>query len=459
VGSEEPQTFTSLARAQAEQAVVLNWAKETAIPLSTLSPNGNLSDLAAFGAAIKEVKVLALGEGVHGAAEPLNFRNRLLQYLVQDMGFTAIACETGIVEGRTIHDFVAGGDGDPSTVMREGFSWTFDQLPQNRALVDWLRIHNAATGPCRHVNFYGYDVPGSPGEPRARRGMETGLSEAIQFLYGADVAAARLYGTRLSSLLPYIRLDPLHETAGPSYEKLVQADRDVLTAAISDLISLLERREITYTASNNKSEYEWAYRAAIGARQLDSWLRQFPLDWCPCGDPSQFTAEQAEVISNASDVRDRAQADNLRWIIDREGPEGKVLVFGHNQHICAAPFLSVFTGLREHTGMGTYLRRCLGPGFAAIGNVIGSGVTDADSGRLQLAASADSLDGLASQVDSQYYLLNLQDGPSRVSSWLQKRHAVGHGPWKFHAQIKSAFDLLVYMDVVTPAYASAESHD
>jgi len=50
-----------------------------------------------------------LSEGVHGAAEPLEFRNRVLQYLVEAKAFTAIAIESGIVESRTVHDYVRGG--------------------------------------------------------------------------------------------------------------------------------------------------------------------------------------------------------------------------------------------------------------------------------------------------------------------------------------------------------------
>jgi erythromycin esterase-like protein len=248
---------------------------------------------------IGNATVVALGEGIHLGTEPLEFRNRVLQYLVEKKGFTAIAIESGIVEGRGVHDYVRGSPGDLATVLAQGISWTFDRLPQNEALVRWLREYNADPRHTRKVNFYGFDVPGSPGNPKANRGMDTALVEVLKYLARVDNAAAAAFHARLDSFWPNIRVGFRRSPdAPPGYERLSQAERDALTAAIGDLIILLERREAQYTAASTGSDYEWAYRAAIGARQVDGWLRQIPLRWQPSSELPRFLAV-------ATDVRDR----------------------------------------------------------------------------------------------------------------------------------------------------------
>jgi len=62
-----------------------------------------------LGSLIGDASIVALSEAVHGVAEPLRFRNGLLEYLAWEKGFSAIAIESGVLEGRTIDDYVQGG--------------------------------------------------------------------------------------------------------------------------------------------------------------------------------------------------------------------------------------------------------------------------------------------------------------------------------------------------------------
>src|SRR5688572_7394080 len=91
----------------------IKWARASRVPLVTVKTGDTFDDLTAVGRMIGNATVVALSEGVHGGKEPLEFRNRLFQYLVQEKGFTAIAIEaSGIVEGRCLHDYVRSGAGD-----------------------------------------------------------------------------------------------------------------------------------------------------------------------------------------------------------------------------------------------------------------------------------------------------------------------------------------------------------
>ena len=163
----------AVTQARADRVSFLRWAKESVTPLSIVSRGPHWEGFAPLGKMIGNATVVALSEAVHGAAEPLEFRNRMIEYLVEEKGFTAIAIESGIVESRIVHEYVLGGPGDLSAVLAEGISWTMDQLLQNHALVRWLRRYNADVRLARKVNFYGFDVPGSPGNPTPNRGMDS----------------------------------------------------------------------------------------------------------------------------------------------------------------------------------------------------------------------------------------------------------------------------------------------
>ncbi len=100
----------------------LGWAKQAAIPVCDVAAEYGFEDVDTLGDMIGDATVVGLSEAVHGGAEPLKFRNRLFEYLVQEKGFTAIALESGIVEGRTVHDYVQAGTGSLAVSVAEGIS-------------------------------------------------------------------------------------------------------------------------------------------------------------------------------------------------------------------------------------------------------------------------------------------------------------------------------------------------
>ena len=434
------------------------WAQASLVALSTVEAGRPWDDLGRLGEMIEGATIVALGEGVHYAAEPLLFRNRLVQYLVQEKGFTAVAIESGIVESQVLHEYVRGGPGEVEAVLAQGIGWTFDRLPQNRALLEWLHAHNASARHSRKVNLYGFDVSGSPGNARARRGVDTALVEALRYLASVDREAALPLQAHLDPILPNLRFDPHRSPDAAGYDRLAQAERDALTAGIAELIGLIERREAQYIATSGVHAYRWGQRAAIGARQVDSWLRQIPRDWRPSSAPLRLPNDNAQFLLTAEELRDRAQADNLEWIVQQEGPSGKILVFGHRYHISAAPVKRDYGDGREshHQAAGTYLRRRLGTRLVTIGNLIGHGKFGGLDYTLELArAPADSIDGIGSRVGAPMFLLDLRTAPAAAAEWLdcerRREHSFAHGRQVFQLSVGKAFDILFYIDTITPA--------
>jgi erythromycin esterase len=434
---------------------MLEWARSSLAPLATVKSEPPWSELGPLDSMIGNAAVVALSEGAHGAAQPLEFRNTLLRYLVQKHGFTAVAIESGVVEARVVHDYVCGASGELTSVLARGINWTHDQLPQNRALVRWLREYNEAPERTRKVKFYGFDMPGCPTSSREHFGHDTALNVALRFLDAVDPTAYSVFAARLAPFMSRGQFHPLKVLPKSCYGLMSQPERDTLTAAIADLLTWFERHEGKYASLASADEYDWAYRAAVGVRQIDNWLRQVPPGWSPAKAHAGTVGEWPHFLSVGTDVRDRAQVDNIEWIVRREGEAGRVLVFASRFHLSAAPIrMSRYPDGKPswQAVAGTYLRRRFGNELLTIGNLIGKGEVACGSYAEDLGtAPAQSLDGLASEVGQQLFLLDLRRAPEDVSRWLDGEHQLVAGAQALALNAREAFDILFYIDEVTPA--------
>jgi erythromycin esterase len=426
--------------------LLLEWARASLVPLGT--------DLGALGSMIGDARVVALSEGTHTGVEPLEFRNRLFRYLVEEKGFTAIAIESGLIESRAIHDYVRGLPGDLDVLAANNLSWGFDRLPQNRALIAWLRSYNSDPRHARTVNFYGFDMSGNPTSARAHWSQEAVLQEVFDFLSGVDAIAARVFRSRLEPLIPSTRFHCREPLADPCYGNLSQSQRDALTGAIADLIIWLERHEAKYTAASSQSAYAWAHQSAIAARQTDNFLRQHPVGFMTTAEERFADDELPAFISDASDVRDRVQADNLDWIAKQEGAAGKILVFAARYHLSAASVKVSWDPHRQEFAQevaGTYLRRRFDDQLVTIGNLIGQKEIRLGTQSTWVQAPEHSLDGMARELGNPLFVLDLRQAPPPVRRLLEQEYELAAGSQRLKVPVGRAFDILFYVDTVKPA--------
>ena len=140
------------------------WANANAIPASLASDRADVVDVASLSALVGNARVVAIGEPMHGAHEPLLIRNSLIRLLITRFGFTAVALESGFTESRALARFVAGeAVGDASRVVNSGMTWAFGEYDENRELIEWIRSYNADPSHTRKVRLYGMDVTGGNG--------------------------------------------------------------------------------------------------------------------------------------------------------------------------------------------------------------------------------------------------------------------------------------------------------
>src|SRR5579872_1464147 len=105
----EPQ---SVCQEQAPEAFT-KWVRQAAVPLDTGGRSTRDRDLEVLKHAAKSARIVALGEAARRVEEFYQLRSRLLRFLVEQMGFTAFAMESGFAEGIKINDYLLGRTGEP----------------------------------------------------------------------------------------------------------------------------------------------------------------------------------------------------------------------------------------------------------------------------------------------------------------------------------------------------------
>lgn len=426
--------FTCAGRvaAQASSDPFVRWAKAHAVPLRTVEAGGDNGDLRPLVAMVGTARVVAMGEAAHGAHEPLALRNRIFKFLVERMGFTAIAIESGITESQRVQSFVLGDAGIARDVVHDNLTWGFGELAENVALVQWMRDYNADPSHRRKIRFYGVDL--SAGEGGAFGRARIAVDGAVSYLARTDTASAR---QARAALEPY--LDRFSSTGYPT---ISPAERDRLSAAIAELVAQLERGRARYVAATSEDDYEWALHNAEVAVQLDAFFRVVPLS--PVG------GGLAPTFYRAMNVRDSAMAVNLEWVLEREGPSGRVMVFAHDAHVMngnlTGPLWKSFA--EAPTQMGARLRQSLGRQLFTVATSSAHNASDLPKATLDSAG----IDAALERVGLPLFVLDLRDvrrSPAAFA-WLAERHTLRIN-FDTYADVRadSAFDALIFVDTLT----------
>lgn len=441
---------------EAPEARFIQWARAAQVPVSFDERGVDTDDLETLLDWIGDARVVALSDFAHMGAEPTRFRNRLFRFLVEEAGFAAIAVESGHLEGRAAQAYVAGGPESLESVVANTFSYGFHADPMNADLLAWMRNRNAdreADGVA--VRFYGFDASG---RANPRDGLAFPVRAALDFLDVVDPAQAADLRGRLSEFLPLLKEG---DFMGGPFVDLPAEDLDRMTAAIADLVSVIEQGEGPYTEARGPVEYRWASRAAVGARDADALVR----------DAVHDIVEDTLFSAPADQVRERIMSDNLRWILDQEEPRGRVLVYASINHISAGSLRLGYSadvarrfaavGLRESVSptvypAGSSLRRRFDDDYLVIGVVVGDGIRSGCGGRYIEVPPAPI--GTFAEIarrasDGTSYMLDLRRAPEDVAKWLADVHRLDDGAPHVLVAPAAAMDLLLYVPMVGPACA------
>ena len=369
---------------------------------------------------------------MHGAHEPMAFRNRLFRFLVEQGGFTAVALETGFTEASSADSFVRGAPGEPQSVLPNGLG----RFRENRELIEWMRDYNAAAAAAGHhrIRYYGLDLTLGGGVGGPRRAIEY----ALAYLSRAGAAEA----VRIRSSLG----DSLPPSDNRTFGMLSQPALTALDDTIPKIAKAMANNRRSLIAHTSVEEYGWALHNLEVARQLSKCFH--------LTTPKSF--KEIQYSAPVMACRDRSMADNVQWIVGNEGPKGRVLVFAHNGHVMnAKEETRRMASVRDKPlQMGFHLRRAFGKRLL----IIAMSSAAVSAGLPTPHPAEEGIDDALARVGLPRMFLDLRmarQDPAALA-WLSRKHPM-FGETNALITPSTAVDVFVFVDRLTPANQSSDS--
>jgi erythromycin esterase len=408
---------------------VIAWLKANALPLATAEPGSGFSDLEPFRAMIGDARIVSMGEATHGTREFFQLKHRLIEYCVSELGFTVIGFEAEYGTTLAVNDYVLHGKGNAVDVVAGMGFWTWN-TEEVVALVEWVRAWNASHD--RKVKFYGFDMQGS-------------AASGLHLLAYLKRVAPEL------AVESELRLAPLvSSSTSEDFVSMPKAVQEQVFAQIAAVLAAFAAQRERWISQSSELEWRLVRQSAIA---MEQFARSNLMD---IGITSMIKWQEH---------RDQSMADNVRALLDAEGPDARALLWAHNGHVQRAP-LRIFRRLFKMTRMGNVLHAAFGPQMVVVGFSFNQGRFLAKSridGAFKLGpipvgpAPAGYLDAALALTGIPLFALDLRrvppDGP--VAKWMAKKplqRSVGAAVLgdadneADAADPRSNFDVLVFVD-------------
>jgi erythromycin esterase len=405
---------------------VKSWITQSAIPLKTVNPQGPLDDLQPLRQIVGNASIVGLGEATHGAHEFFTMKHRLLEFLVEKMGFTMFSLEGSWSAGEQMNRYVLTGQGDAGAALQQ-FHFSIWNTQEMLALVKWVRAYNADPRHMQKVYFTGFDCQVIEAVT---------FDQVTQYLKTVDPQSV----ARVASLYQVIPLDPASYTLPLSLKQ-----QYALNAR--QVYELLKQHEMEYEAHLSIQAFAQTLQEARVIVQYTQLLITYNLN-----DPQSMARYDQE--------RDAFMAENIVWLHEHGAGGGKMVLWAHNVHIGTLE-ASMGMHLREH-----YQALYLPLGFSFYqGSFNAFGVTDngqsTDRQDFTIRApSTDSSNYTLGSVHVSLYILDLRTAPGGpVSQWLDEPHrflmiSAGYSDKyqsKYYTPLSlwKSFDVIIHIQKIT----------
>ena len=397
--------------------------KQRAVPLDTAEPGGKHGDLAAFGKAVGEARIVALGEATDGTREFFQLKHRLMEYLVNEKGFTVFALEANWPESLAVDRYIKTGEGSAKTALASMYFWTWN-TEEVLDLIEWMRSYNQAPGKHPLLSFTSFDMQmAHVAGPMALEYLGRYSPEDVQ-------AAAETYTE--AQMLDTRRVQIYDDQAK------ALADRAAAVLRVFDL------KRTAMVAASSQEAWREARQAAVVVYQS-----------CTMRIPGKGPS-----------YRDEAMTDNVEWFRQIH-PNEKIVLWAHNSHVSFGPssdsMKTMGARLREKYGKQMYV-----VGFAfRQGRLRAVGLENGKSTKLSIYNAAPSPEGsgdaILSAAGLPLFFLDMATLPAggQLSNWLAGTHlfhnvsanwVVGNADSNLEPQaLSKLYDGLIFVEESHPA--------
>jgi erythromycin esterase-like protein len=274
---------------------VIPWLREHAIPFSTSERVTDYSDLMPLKEIIGGARIVALGEATHGTHEFFTMKHRMLEFLVEEMGFSVFALEDEWAGTESVNDYVQGGAGTAEQAVRRlpgSIPWWTEEMHE---MVSWMRAHNEAPGSAPRVSFRGVDM----------QLANLPLNNVEAYINRVDPPAVQSVGQLYNCFRTYVVI-PYNE----EYKKLPANERASCRANLQRVYDHVSSRQSVYEAASSHQEFASVLQSARVVLQNEE---------CNSG-PACLN-------------RDLSMAENATWLLEQAGPDAKIVIWAHDAHI------------------------------------------------------------------------------------------------------------------------------
>ncbi len=404
-----------------ETQAFIEWASDHAIALDNLDPTAPTTDLESLRETLGSAYLVGLGESRHDTREQLLLKGRLVQYLIEDLGFRALILEESVPHAQSLDRYVIAGEGDLRDLMSNLAGWYLWDTEEMLELIRWIRQFNHDLEPGHKVRIFGVDITAPA----------SGVRDVIASLESAG--ANILLNDRA------LGLDLQRGNFWPStwerYGALSDERRREIAANYKELIELVKEERPGLIASSSVMEYRRTLMlATIGKIGND------------------FFSSGSRETGGA--IREHGMAQMTLSILDREIPGERAILWAHNLHVAKSPFR--MPGLLEGVlnPMGVELSAKLGDTYTTIGGTFGTGSYPPNlppGERTFGPVSEEFMDGALAAVGAPFFLLDLRevDQDSAAARWLQTDRewkAQGSNAWLVPSK---SFDIVYFVNEIS----------
>jgi erythromycin esterase len=389
------------------------WIAATAAPFDTTEARSGLADLAPLRPIVGNARIVSLGEATHGSREFFTMKHRILEYLVEEMGFTVFAIEANLPEADAVDQYVMHGTGDPRAAIRGMYFWTWNTA-EVLDMVEWMREYNLRRGDRPPVRFRGFDA----------QVFTYAATEVEKYVARVDAARFADFARHYDCIRPYTKIND-------EYASLPAATRNACAANLKQAVTTLAARRAEYTAASSATEFENILRYAR-------------------------VAEQSENVESGRGWRDGYMAENVEWLADVAHPGEKIVLWAHNYHVAT-------NGIAQ---MGNALRKRFGTAMVVFGFAFDNGSFKArgNEGLTDYRVTGAPSDGWEKtffvHAGKPRFFLDVRNPSSRAAAALLAEHrtlwTIG-GAWipdrivqvhRWSVQLPITFDVIIFIESV-----------
>lgn len=295
------------------------WIVKNAHEIKTVDAENGFEDLQLFKFVLKDVRVVGLGEASHGTSEFFRMKHRMLEFLVNEMGFTSFYIEASMSRCRYINDYILYGKGnlDTATAIQGFVTWRVEEV---RNMIEWMKQYNLSVPYEKRVKFLGFDLQIN----------DNGWKELKQFYSKGNPDSIK-------------NLDSLQIIVESGIRKVTQS---FITQTNTGSQNLQNAYQMCLEVMSDIVLNEGQYQFIVGKEMYNKNLINIKL----------IVQEIKSFKDGINNQRDYYMAQNIMYLLNQEKPDAKVVVWAHNVHIS-----------KDSGKMGGYLTNILRNEYYAIG--------------------------------------------------------------------------------------------